>query len=159
MKKVVTVIIGLALGLSFIFAQKGHEMDKKKIEEFLSKKIEYLVKEAELTEEEKAKFVPLYRKYEGEKFKMFKNAPSGNMKIGDESNMTEEDFKNRNEIIINERVNRAVLDRVYYERFREFLSEKKINKLYKAERAYKMVLMKELEEKGRNVRLNNKKID
>jgi len=138
--------IATFLLVSLSLSAFGEQRKEEQLDKLLQQRIEFIISKIELTEEEKEKFIPLYEEFQGKQVNLFKKSDrKANFK--EEKNYTEEDYRKKNESYYNEKLERATLDRVYYERLKIILPESKIYNLNKAERAYKHDLLRQVRNK------------
>lgn len=130
------------LCLSVHGQQKKEKCSK---EEFQAKKEAYISKQAGLTEEEAAKFFPIY--YELQKKKKEINGVAWkNAKKGKEPQTTEKEYEDiLNGFIIAEEQNIA-LDKEYLKKYQEVLSNKKIYMVLRADIKFHRNMLKILQE-------------
>lgn len=136
----------LILLMAFLFclptlAQKKDVCNKA---EFRAKQQAYMAKKAELTPEESEKFFPLYFEFLDKK-KGINRQTWENSKKGKAPETTDEEYRNiidqfidSQEIIVN-------LEKEYINKYREFLSDKKIYLIYQAEIKFNRNMMKILQ--------------
>ena len=112
--------------------------------EFLAKQQAYIAKKAELTSEESEKFFPLYFEFLDKK-KGINRQTWENSKKGKAPETTDKEYRNiidqfidSQEIIVN-------LEKEYINKYREFLSDKKIYLIYQAEIKFNRNMMKILQ--------------
>ncbi len=152
-----TRLISIIILLGFFcnaFAQSNNKQER--MSELLQKRTEYICSEIGLTPQEKEKFVLLYNEFQQKRMELFqKDNLRSKKKKDDKNSFTEEDYKKINEAYVNEKLNKATLDRLYYEKFREILPESKIFAMFQAERSYRQKLMKQVENKG-NIKTTSK---
>jgi len=154
MKKGLTIAVFLIGSFIYSFAE---EKKQERLDELLQQQTEYICSKIDLTPEEKEKFTPLYNEYQAKRMVMFEKNEVGHFKkIRGRKSYTEAEYQQINEAYINEKLNRATLERIYYEKFREILPESKIYHIFHAEKLYKQDLIKQVENKGRENILNNK---
>lgn len=145
MKRKLLIIIPFCFCLFGSYAENGRQ---ERFEEILQNRIEYISTKIELTKDEKEKFVPVYKEFQEKRMSSFQKNDKG-FRQKEIKQYTEDDYQTINEAYINNKLNRATLDRVYYEKFKEFLPESKIHKMFQAEKEYKNELLKQLEKKGK----------
>ncbi len=123
------------------FAQKKEQSENT----FRAKQQAYMAKKAELTPEESEKFFPLYFEFLDKK-KGINRQTWENSKKGKAPETTEKEYRNiidqfidSQEIIVN-------LEKEYINKYREFLSDKKIYLIYQAEIKFNRNMMKILQE-------------
>jgi hypothetical protein len=112
---------------------------QEKLERILQKRTDFVVSKIDLTKKETEMFIPLYREY------LEKRMIFINRREKSSPPTTEEEYRQKNDTYINNQLNKAALDRIYYEKFREVLPESKIYLLFQAEEAYKNELIKQIE--------------
>ena len=127
----------------------GEHRKQEQMDRLLQQRIEFITSKIELTEEEKEKFVPLYEEFQEKQISSFEKNNRREANCKEEKNYTEEDFRKKNESYFNEKLERATLDRIYYEKLREILPESKIYNLYKAEKAYRRDLLRQVKNQKR----------
>ena len=137
----------LLISLCWSFCSYAQDGKKKQMRAFVEDRIQYITSQVTLTKEESEKFIPLYKEYQEKRIEAFMNDASEQKNV-DTKTFTEDDFRKKNESHVNNRLNKAALDRVYYEKFRKVLPESKIYEIINAEKNYKNVLLKKVENKG-----------
>jgi hypothetical protein len=137
-----TVFFSFILLLSGMAADNNNKRQER-LERILQKRTDFVISRIDLTPIEKEKFIPLYREYLGKKM-TFINRRNRNV-----TPLSENEYRLKNETFINNQFNKASLDRIYYEKFREILPESKIYLLFQAEEAYKNELLKQIENRGK----------
>ena len=149
MNKQLTAVIFL---LSSFICSFAEDKKQERLEELLQKRTEYISSKIGLTPEEKEKFMPLYNEFQEKRMDLFEKDDLGYLKKKKDkkSSLTEQDYREINESYTNEKLNRATLDRIYYEKFREILPESKIFNMFQAERLYRHDLIKQVENKGKD---------
>jgi len=154
MKTQLTAIIFLLGFFCNAFAEGDRQA---RLNDLLQKRTEYICSKIGLTAEEKAKFAPLYTEFQQKRMELFQNDDLGLRKRReDKSSFTEQDYRAINESYINEKLNKAALDRTYYEKFRAILPESKIFAMFQAERMYRHDLIRQVENKGKNTPTSEK---
>lgn len=147
MKKSIIILISALIINVFsfsVFAQQ-RKMDMR---EYEKRKMEFIKKEAGLTQEEANKYFPLNSELSQKKFELNKNFrdKTQNMKKGD---MSDEEYRKLLEGDMNLKLKEAELDKEYSDKFEKALSPQK---LYKAQQAERNFMMKEVskfrEERG-----------
>ncbi|MDR1729225.1 MAG: hypothetical protein LBR52_00995 [Prevotellaceae bacterium] len=147
MKTQLTVIVFLLGFFCNAFAKSDKQ---ERMNELLQKRTEYISSKIGLTPEENVKFISLYNEFQQKRMELFKKNDIGMRKKKENKNsFTEQDYQKINEAYINEKLNKATLDRVYYEKFKEILPESKIFAMFQAERLYRQDLIKQVENKGK----------
>ncbi len=134
------IILGICLTL-----QAQQKREKCSEEEFRAKKEAYIRKQAGLTEEEAAKFFPIY--HDLHKRKKALNATAWeNAKKGKDPKTTEKEYEEiLNEFIVTEEQNNA-LDKEYLKKYQTVLSNQKIYMVLQAEIKFHRNMLKILQE-------------
>ncbi len=124
------------------FAQKK---DVRNETEFRAKQQSYMAKKAELTPEECEKFFPLYFEFQDKKKEINKEAWAI-AKKGKKPETTEEEYEKIIDKFFDNQETIAKLEKEYIEKYREFLSAKKVYMIYWAERKFSRNMLKILQE-------------
>jgi superoxide dismutase len=120
---------------SFTLSAQNRRMN---MEEFEKRKMEYVKKEAELTQEEADKYFPLNRELTRRKLELHRNHLEKIEKIKEsqDGRMTDEEYRKLLENDVEVRQQQAALDKLYSEKFRSVLSSEKLFKAQQAERVF-----------------------
>lgn len=129
------------------YAEKDDEEKTKAMVEFKSA---YILERMDLTQEEAAKFIPIYKKYITERINTFEECPLEDFDYKANNKLTEQEYKKINDTFVNGRINRALATKFYYEKFREIIPDSKIYKMQMAEKDFKHELLKRVQNKGHN---------
>ena len=124
------------------FAQKKNQTSET---EFRAKQQTYMSQKAGLTQEESKQFFPLYFEFQDKKKEINKEAWAI-AKQGKKPGTTEAEYKDIIDTFFDNQEIIAKLEKEYIEKYREFLSEKKIYMVYWAERKFSRNMMKILQE-------------
>jgi hypothetical protein len=107
------------------------------IEEFEQRKMEYVKKEAGLTQEEAAKYFPLSRELTRKRLELNRNHRQKVAELRErEGGMTDEDYRRLLESETEFRRKQAALEQQYNEKFRQVLSYEKLYNVQRAERSF-----------------------
>jgi hypothetical protein len=107
------------------------------MEEFEKRKMEYVTKEAGLTQEEADKYFPLSRELTRRKLELHRNHLEKIEKIKEsQAGMTDEEYRKLLENDVEVRQQQAALDKLYSEKFKTVLSSEKLFKAQQAERVF-----------------------
>ena len=117
--------------------------------EFRAKKQAYMAEKAGLTEEESEKFFPLYFEFQDKKKEINKDA-WGTAKKGVNPETTDQEYKEIIDNFFTDQEEIAKLEKVYIEKYRKILSDKKIYMLYWAELKFSRNMLKILQEMDEN---------
>ena len=118
---------------------------QKSLEEIQSKRIAFITERVNFTPEEAQAFWPLYNELRLKKAELNKKIRN---KIEPNQNSNSTDYKKLNEEKIDAELKKALLEKEYYLKYKQILSEEKIYKLYKAEREFRKILLKEIQQKN-----------
>ena len=124
------------------FAQKKQNTEA----EFRAKKQAYMVKKAELTPEESEKFFPLYFEFLDKKKEINQKAWQEVCQKNNPSEMSEMEYEKIIDKFFDNQETIAKLEKEYIEKYREFLSAKKVYMIYWAERKFSRNMLKILQE-------------
>lgn len=148
MKRYLILLLSLLLFVPAITAQNGKNNDKAKMREDLQKfKVDFLAKEMNLSEKEKADFAPLYVEYDNERRKAGAEAWKFERELKKKKNeATQEDYKKLSDLqqAAREKDNEVV--KKYDARFESFLNAKQIYTMHKGEEKF-FEKMKEMRKK------------
>ena len=157
MKKIILLLV-LAMSLPMMAEEKcdkpKHEHHKSRAEWFAQmreKKLVYLVDAMNLTETEKAAFTVLFEKNETETSECYREMRAAKKFKSDEP--TEDEYKNAVKVVRIQTLKIAQLRADYLEELEKIMPAEKIYKLYKAEEAYKKLLISDM---SRNKRVEKK---
>lgn len=130
---------------SAVFAQER----KMNVADFEKRKMEYIKKEAGLTDEEAQKFFPIFNELTQKKFSLHKGHRDIIEKIKNEKNsITDEEYKRMLENDTEVKLKEAELDKAYSSKLEEVLSPEKLYKAQQAERRFiQLELLKYREKK------------
>lgn len=133
MKKVVLLFFVLfTLTIYNVNAQ-----EKKKsfdLEAFRKERADFLIKEMGLTDDEAKAFVPLCNELMAKKFALNKEVrKQGRMLSQKGNNATSADYESLSQLMIENKLKEAQLDKEYYQKFKTILSSEKIYKFQLAE--------------------------
>ena len=131
MRKVIALIVLLCGFMPVLWAADGCDQHLSR-EEFRAKQKAYITEQAKLTKEEAARFFPLYFELQDKK-KMLNDESWHLMHKGKEDEITETQYGEINEKIVNNRIAADQLDKTYLSKFKKILSNKKIFLVQRAE--------------------------
>lgn len=131
----------LSLNLISIQAQNQNQNRRMNIEEFEKRKVEYIRKEAELTNSEADKFFPLNNELTRQKFELRKMHRDRVQKIKDNSDISEAEYRKLLEDDVEVKLKEAALDKEFAKKFEGVLTPEK---LYKAQQAERDFMLKEV---------------
>ena len=129
------------IGIIGAFAQDGHR-SKMSPEEFRQKQEAFITDKAELTQDEAAKFFPIYFELQDKKRALNDRAWS-QIKRGKKEKMTEAEYEAIITNVLNARIASDKLEKAYFYRFKGILSCEKIFKVQGAEMRFHRELLKD----------------
>lgn len=135
MKYFLTLIIVVLISSGQIFAQSDRKPKHKTfdIENFKKEKANFIVSEANLTPEEASVFIPLMDELLQKKFELNRKVRNESRLLKDKQRPLDSDYDNYMQLSIQSRIQEAVLDKEYYDKFRKILPAEKIYKCKQAE--------------------------
>lgn len=140
MKRSLTFIV-FVLSLASAFAQpKG----KPSMEEIKARKIAYITEMVQLTPEEAQNFWPLYNELQQKIAAQHKKRHNLEKQLNSDNTIN---YETINDELVQSRVEIALLQKNYYEKYKAILSAEKINRLFKAEHGFKKVLLEDFNKK------------
>lgn len=117
-----------------VFAQSNKRMD---VAEFEKKKMEYIQKEAGLTQQEASSYFPLNGELSKKKFELYKRHRDKVQKIKDNSkNMSEAEYRRLLENDMEVKQKETALEKEYAEKFEKVLSPEKLYRAQQAEKSF-----------------------
>ncbi len=142
MKKLIIILICI-MGIGQLWAE-DHIEQRLSPDEFRSKQQEFITQRAGLTDEEAAKFFPLYFELQDRK-KQIGDQAWNMIRKGREPNVTEAQYGQILEKVYDSRIAVDRLDKSYLEKFRKILSNKKLYEVQKAELRFHRELLKNMQ--------------
>lgn len=135
MKKIISLLILTFLYFDIALAQPNTKA--KRIDEI---KIEFISKKLSLDADEEEKFIPIYRSYQKEFYKLLQQKKAARSRnANDPEKSVDEDFKYEYKML--------ELKKRYKQQFREVLTPEQLKTLYQAERGFREELIKQLKQK------------
>ncbi|MCF2592627.1 hypothetical protein I6E11_02175 [Bacteroides caecigallinarum] len=134
------VIITLFISCLAIQAQDKNGCLSK--EQFRERQKQYLVEKAGLTQEEAAKFFPLYFELQDKKFSYNKEMWGKIRKVKEAKNITDAEYSRITEDVIKTRITVDELELEYLRKYKKVLSPKKIYNIQRAEMKFSRELLK-----------------
>ena len=134
------LILSLFLNVLFINAQ---DPDKSfmNLQKFEKNKQEFIMKEANLSQQEADSFFPLNNELQKKKLELHRKHQESLKQTKESTDITEEEYKELIENNIDLKMKEAELDKEYSEKFNKVMSPQK---LFKAQQAEKVFLQEEL---------------
>lgn len=141
MKRLFLVLMVSFIGIIGTFAQDGHR-SKMSPEEFRQKQEAFITAKADLTQDEAAKFFPIYFELQ-EKKKALNDRAWSQIRRGKKEKMTEAEYEAIITNVLNARIASDKLEKAYFYRFKAILSCEKIFKVQGAEMRFHRELLKD----------------
>lgn len=142
---IIMLLFAFMLSLNFISIQAQNQNQNQNrrmnIEEFEKRKVEYIRKEAELTNSEADKFFPLNNELTRQKFELRKMHRDRVQKIKDNSDISEAEYRKLLDDDVEVKLKEAALDKEFAKKFEGVLTPEK---LYKAQQAERDFMLKEV---------------
>lgn len=114
-----------------VAAQHKGNPDKKMMKEITEYKIKFIAQEIGLKDDQKEKFIDLYKKLNEERMKNFRRIRHLEKTLNEDS--SEKDYKEASQTISDLKLQDAQLEKDYDTQFAKFLSQKQIYKMKEAE--------------------------
>ena len=136
----------LILGLFFVAAlsMQAQQNALPQIQDMHAKKWEELVTAAKLSDQEKLAVYPIFLEYEKTAFESFSQYREGNKKMRNRKDGTPLEYKTLNENYIEQEVKQVEMLKKYHEQLSAILSPETLFNYYRAERAYKRNLLRNM---------------
>lgn len=120
--------------------------------EITEKRIEYIAPRLNLTADESQNFWPLFREFHDEREKISKNSKIRNKQSDNLIPVTEEEFLNAVNFLIDSKMEQAILMKEFNKRYLEILPAEKVYKLYQLDDEFNRFLLKQLKDSGQSHR-------
>lgn len=157
MKKYLLLLLLALVAIPFAGAQE--KKDKAKMMEELQQfKLDYLAKEMQLSEKEKAEFVPLYKEYDNERRQAGAEAWKFERELKKKNDSSEADYKKLSELQQTARAKDNEIVKKYDAKFESMLSAKQIYTMHQAEDKF-LEKMKEMRKKHHEGKHDRSKSD
>lgn len=154
MNKIIVFLLLFFTGFSLAFSQNHPKGDiEKRIKEVREYKMKYLAQEMELSETQKIKFFEVYEEMSMAKRSCFKEARDMERKLKKGKDSTEDDYRKATEAMNTANAEWAEKEKVFNDKFAEFLTPKQIFKMKEAEESFNA----KLKEMKINRKLDKKK--
>src|SRR5690554_237624 len=151
-RNIIMLLFAFMLSINFISLTAQNQNRRMNIEEFEKRKVEYIRKEAGLTEAEANKFFPMNNELTKKKFELRKNHRDRVQRIKDNSDISDAEYRKLLEDDVEVRLQEAALDKEYAKKFENVLTPEK---LYRAQQAEREFMQKEVSN-FRNVQSNRR---
>ncbi|ULB33900.1 MULTISPECIES: hypothetical protein [Proteiniphilum] len=118
---------------SFTISAQNRKMN---MADYEKRKMEYIKKEAGLTQEEANKYFPLNNELTQKKFDLHKRHRDKIDRIKDNNNISEEEYRKMLDDDVDVKLREAALDKEYSAKFEKVLSPEKLYRAQQAERSF-----------------------
>ena len=135
-KNIIMLLFAFMLSINFISVQAQNQNRRMNIQEFEKRKVEYIKKEAELTNSEADKFFPLNKELTRMKFELRKNNRDKVQKIKDNSSISDAEYSKLLEDDVEVKLKEAALDKEFAKKFKSVLTPEKLYRAQQAERDF-----------------------
>jgi len=152
MKNMKRLMILLTLVVSLlpqVWATDGGHQHRMSFEEFQAKHRAFLIEKAGLTQQEADKFFPLY----DEMNKLKKEISDESWKLlrhGKKADLSDAEYEKIMQGYYEARIKTDNLEKQYYEKFKKFLSPKKLYNILKAEMRFQREMVKNMNSANKN---------
>jgi len=135
-------ILLLFIFMLFLYTPVLSAQNKKmNVDDYEKRKMEFVMKEAGLTQAEAEKYFPLSNELTQKKFELHKRHRDEVQRIKDNSNISDEEYKRMLEDDVEVKLKEAALDKEYASKFEKVLTPEK---LYRAQQAERNFIQKEV---------------
>lgn len=143
MKKVVSVILLFcALAVASAAAQDKTSQRRQWMNEMKKAKVEFMVKELDITSEQKDKFTELYGAYENELNKLRHETRSLEKSVSSKKDATDLELNKASEALFEFKYKEGEITNRYFGKFKQILTPHQLFKFQKAEAKWMKQLMK-----------------
>ena len=149
MKRYLLILLIAILAIPYAFAQNKDRA--KMMQELQQFKIDFLVKEMQLSEKQKAEFTPLYKEYDEQRRKAGSEAWKYERELKKKKDPSEADYKRLAELQQSAREKDNEIQKKFDTRLESFLSAKQIYTMHQGEEKF-FEKMKEMRKKHREGR-------
>jgi Spy/CpxP family protein refolding chaperone len=118
-------------------------------EEITEKRIEYIAPRLNLTATEAEKFWPVFREFHKKREEMSRNSKNKNRQFDEKKPVTEEDFLNAINFMIESKHDQTVLMEEFNRRYLQILPPEKLYRFYQLDDEFNKVLLDKLKDSGR----------
>lgn len=140
MRKGIILLLFMCM-LPLFFSSLSAQNRKMDMADYEKRKMEFIRKEAGLTQAEAVKYFPLNSELTQKKFELHKLHRDKVQRIKDNSNISDEEYRRMLDDDVEIKIREAALDKEYATKFEKVLSPEK---LYRAQQAEKNFIQKEV---------------
>lgn len=148
MKRLIILLFVICGLTSLLRAADGCNQERLSPEEFRTKQKAFIIEKAGLTQDEAAKFFPVYFELQDKK-KELTDKTWGLIRKGKGEKITEAQYAEIMEGVFDNRIASDELEKAYYGKFKKILSNKKIYLVQKAEMRFHRELLKGMHRKDK----------
>ena len=134
----------LSLFFAIVLNAQAQQQPRPQIEDMHAKKWEELVTAAKLSDKEKLAVYPIFLAHEKAALESFKQYREGNKQMRNRKDGTSSEYKKLNENYIEQEARQVELLKQYHEQLSVILSPETLFNYYRAERAYKRNLLRNM---------------
>ena len=147
MKQILTTLLLCFACLSAAAQEQDRRPEHPRMtpEEYQAKQKEYIIKQAELTEEESAAFFPLYFELQSKKHEVNRSVWKQARAVAPHER-TEEECVEMIDALADVKIACALLEKDYLQRFKKILPAKKLMRVQMAEERYQRELLKGMQQ-------------
>lgn len=154
--KIFIAILACACSFSMLAAPQKADKRSKWLKEVQDYKHDMLVEEAEMTEEQKKEFLPLYSDMEAETYQANVEARQLEAKISSSTEeVTDLEYEVAAKALAEVKLKEAQIEMTYYEKFEKILSKKQLFLLKRAENRFTRDMLNH-NKRGKTSKNNNK---
>lgn len=141
MRKSIFLLCCVLLFPVYTFTISGQKQNNRRMnmQEFEKRKMEYIQKEAGLTQDESKKYFPLNNELTQKKFELHKQHREKMQRIKENSNISDEEYRKLLENDVEIKIKEASLDKEYAIKFEKVLTPEKLFKAQQAERDFMQI--------------------
>lgn len=141
MRKSIFLLCCVLLFPVHMFTISGQKQNNRRMnmQEFERRKMEYIQKEAGLTQDESKKYFPLNNELTQKKFELHKQHREKMQRIKENSNISDEEYRKLLENDVEIKIKEASLDKEYAIKFEKVLTPEKLFKAQQAERDFMQI--------------------
>ena len=158
MKKALSLIVLSLLFVNVLFINaQNSDKSLMNLQEFEKKKQEFIIKEADLTQQEADLFFPLNNELQKKKLDLHRKHQEDLKHIKESNNISEAEYEQLIKENIDLKMKEAELDKEYSERFNKLISPQKLFKAQQAERTFMQEELRKFRESKKNGRVTTGK--
>lgn len=158
MKKTLSLIVLTLLFINVLFINaQSSSKSIMNLQAFEKNKQEFIIKEADLTQEEAGKFFPLNNELQKKKLDLHRKHQEEMKQTKDAENITDAEYEHLIKENIDLKMKEAELDKAYSEKFNKLISPQKLFKAQQAERTFMQEELRKFRESKKEGRITTGK--